>query len=132
MKKSQGTPDEKSRKLGPSAAVTICGRRFGFCVCHRLPERSFSFRGHLFPLCARCTGIVAGSVLAPAAFFTGHAPEPLLAALFLLPLIADGLMQRMKWRQSTNNLRFVTGMLFGLGYMTLILQMLGFAAGAVA
>lgn len=132
MKNSQRTPDEESRKLGPSVAVTIHKRRFGFCFCHRLPERSFSFRGHLFPLCARCTGIVAGSVLAPVAFFSGHAPEPFLATLFLVPLIADGLTQRMKWRESTNPLRFVTGTLFGLGYMTLILQVLGLTASALA
>ena len=25
-------------------------------ICHRIPERSFFFRGHQFPVCARCTG----------------------------------------------------------------------------
>ena len=37
------------------------GRRAG---CHQMEERSFSFRGYQFPVCARCTGVLLGQLLA--------------------------------------------------------------------
>ena len=38
----------------------LCGKRMG---CHQRPDRSFSFRGRQFPLCARCTGVMASYLL---------------------------------------------------------------------
>jgi uncharacterized membrane protein len=29
----------------------------GAVICHQLPERSFFWDGHQFPVCARCTGL---------------------------------------------------------------------------
>ena len=63
--------------------------------CHCRPERSFFWRGRQFPLCARCTGQLAG--------------------LLLLPMIADGTVQLLTRYESTNLRRLVTGTLFGLG-----------------
>ena len=31
-------------------------------ICHRKPERSFFFRGHQFPVCARCTGFYISGI----------------------------------------------------------------------
>lgn len=31
--------------------------------CHQLPERSFELRGHVFPLCTRCSGMWIGITL---------------------------------------------------------------------
>lgn len=33
-------------------------------VCHQLPERSFYIAGHQFAVCARCTGLYAGTTFA--------------------------------------------------------------------
>ncbi|HQP36438.1 MAG TPA: DUF2085 domain-containing protein [Polyangiaceae bacterium] len=35
--------------------------------CHQLPERSFELRGHVFPLCTRCSGMWIGITLGIAA-----------------------------------------------------------------
>lgn len=35
-------------------------KRLEFTVCHRLPQRSFFWKGRQFPVCARCTGIHIG------------------------------------------------------------------------
>ena len=32
--------------------------------CHRMPERSFFFKGYQFPVCARCTGVAIGQFIA--------------------------------------------------------------------
>jgi len=76
--------------------------------CHQRPERSFFVRRRQFHVCARCTGLLAGLTLAPFAL-TMHA-----AVLFLFPtalaiLIADGLSQRFRLRDSSNLLRLSTG-----------------------
>ena len=37
------------------------GKRIG---CHQKPERSFFINGYQFPVCARCTGVMIGYLLA--------------------------------------------------------------------
>ena len=86
-----------------------------FFVCHRLPERSFFYRGHQFPLCARCTGILFGYLLA-ILFWIFFDPIPLLfAAVLLVPLTLDGVFQYLNYWESTNLRRLMTGILAGFG-----------------
>jgi len=76
--------------------------------CHRLPDRSFALSGRQFHICARCTGLITGTLAAPlAALALPASAWPLLIAG--TALIADGLTQLQGWRQSTNSLRFLTG-----------------------
>lgn len=49
--------------------LMVIGRATG---CHQLPERSFSFRGKQFPVCARCTGVFIGEVLGIFLFKVGE------------------------------------------------------------
>ncbi len=35
----------------------------GGVICHQLPERSFFWDGHQFPVCARCTGLYLSGAL---------------------------------------------------------------------
>jgi len=88
--------------------------------CHQLHERSFSFRGYQFPLCARCTGLFVGQAwgMLPGLLYI-HRYIPDLRLLFLSALIStavlgiDGLGQlRGKW-VSTNPRRFITGVSCG-------------------
>ena len=96
-----------------------CGPKWSL-LCHHDPQRSFGFRGRLLPLCSRCMGFWGALPLFFAVgLFLPHLPgvEPLkLAALYILSLIplgVDGFTQYMGWRESTNTIRFLTGLIAG-------------------
>jgi uncharacterized membrane protein len=79
-----------------------------FISCHRLPERSFFIQGRQFHICARCTGLLVGTVvsvlLIPAKNYVWF-----LFPIFLIILVVDGVTQKIRLRQSNNLLRFSTG-----------------------
>jgi uncharacterized membrane protein len=90
-----------------------------FVACHRMPERSFFYKGKQFPICARCTGIYIGyiAIFIFAIFLTYI---PLLWSLALMfPSIIDGLTQAFCNRESNNGLRLITGIMFGVGTSSL-------------
>jgi uncharacterized membrane protein len=119
------------RAIGPIISFTLGGKRFGFCICHRRPDRSFSLDGRLFPLCARCTGIVTGAVGALVLAALGIAPPPWADVILMVPLVADGVSQSLGWRESTNWLRLITGMLFGMGMAFLMIAVVLFLQGLI-
>ena len=86
--------------------------------CHQMPSRSFFFRGYQFPLCARCTGVVVGTVAALLTFFYWQAP-PALCLSFCSVMLIDWLLQRTGILMSTNYRRLLTGLFGGFGCMTL-------------
>jgi uncharacterized membrane protein len=89
-------------------------------ACHRLPSRSFFFRGRQFPVCARCTGIVLGYLSYPA-FFFGLVQLDLWIALALnIPALVDGVTQAAGWRESNNILRVVSGFLSGFSQVAIL------------
>lgn len=88
--------------------------RINFVSCHRLPERSFFFRGKQFPFCSRCTGIYVGFVGFFPLFFFYHI-NVLWCLLAMAPTIIDGLTQAYCNRESTNFLRFFSGIIAGFG-----------------
>ena len=95
--------------------------------CHCRPDRSFHFRdGTPFPICARCTGELAGILAGLVTWWAAH-PPAVLAAVLLVPLIADGLLQLCTSYESGNLRRLVTGALFGYGLTVLLLTSLGWA-----
>jgi len=85
-----------------------------FSICHRLPERSFFFRGRQFPFCSRCTGIIIGYWFYPLFIFHIVNFSLVLILLLHLPMIIDGTTQMFLNRESTNWLRFVTGLMAGI------------------
>lgn len=88
-------------------------------ICHRKPERSFFFRGHQFPVCARCTGFYIALVLYfiyTYYFYVDYNPLLLtIAVLLLVPAGIDGTTQLFELRESNNILRLITGLMGGLG-----------------
>lgn len=97
--------------------VRVIGNKSG---CHQLPERSFFINGKQFPVCARCTGVLFGQTIAiVSAFFSFHVKA------IKLPLFCIGIMgidwgiQEMGLKESTNNRRFVTGILGGFGLFSI-------------
>ena len=95
--------------------------------CHCRPDRSFHFRdGTPFPICARCTGELVGILAGLATWWAVHPPAG-VAAVLLVPLIADGLLQLCTPYESGNLRRLATGLLFGYGLTVLLLTSLGWA-----
>ena len=84
-----------------------------------MPERSFHYKGHQFPVCARCTGFYAGLVVYLCVnLFYRHSYDLntlLISIILMIPVAVDGLTQYFGPRESTNNLRFITGFIGGIG-----------------
>nr|WP_269748813.1 DUF2085 domain-containing protein [Lysinibacillus timonensis] len=87
--------------------------------CHRIPERCLHIKGEPMPICTRCFAILIGYLCLPFTLLFSNIPlwVPILLSL---PMIIDGFTQRWKWRESNNLLRFITGLLFGIGQTTVI------------
>lgn len=95
-------------------------KKLEFSFCHQLPERSFFFKGKQFPVCARCTGIHIGYLSFPIFLFSYFTLSLWLSLLIMLPTIIDGLTQAFSNWESTNVVRFITGLAAGIGCMSLI------------
>ncbi|MCW3108272.1 MAG: hypothetical protein JWQ09_2778 [Segetibacter sp.] len=93
-----------------------------FVSCHRKAERSFFWRGKQFPVCARCTGIYLGYLSFPVFNFDWYYISSFLSILLIMPTLLDGLTQAFMHRESTNFIRFTTGVLGGVGAMSLIVN----------
>lgn len=93
-------------------------------ICHRKPERSFFIKRHQFPVCSRCTGFYISLIIYftyTYYFFVDYNAYLLTFAIILLiPTVVDGLTQLLEYRESNNVLRFITGLLGGLGLGILI------------
>ena len=88
-------------------------------TCHKIPSRSFFYKGRQFPLCSRCTGIYLGYLSLP--FFTIDLIHInlLISIILIMPTFIDGLTQAYCNRESNNVLRFITGIMSGVGQMSL-------------
>lgn len=90
--------------------------------CHQLPERSFFFRGHQFPVCARCTGVILGQITGVIASAFLRLSYDTVAFLCFL-MFFDWWLQRVHLLQSTNLRRFLTGILCGFSVGNAYAQM---------
>ena len=88
--------------------------------CHCREDRSFHIRGRRLPLCARCTGELAGILLGLISAPFVLPPVP-LALVLMIPLVLDGGLQALTPYESGNLRRLVTGLLFGYGLTALFL-----------
>lgn len=93
--------------------MTIKQLFYGIFYCHKLPERSFFWQGRQFPLCSRCTGIALGYILGIVLLPFFNTPAPWSYFVMSLPLVIDGIFQHYGYWESTNLIRFITGILFG-------------------
>ncbi len=87
--------------------------------CHCRDDRSFHYHGRRFPICARCTGELAGILVSLAASFF-RLPPVWLAVCLMAPMVIDGFVQLCTAYESTNPRRFVTGFLFGYSLLALL------------
>ncbi|MBM6723279.1 DUF2085 domain-containing protein [Pseudoflavonifractor phocaeensis] len=89
--------------------------------CHCLDDRSFYWNGKKFPICARCTGILIGSLTAFITYILACCPISVCTFL-IIPLVADGFRQQFTDYESTNIRRLVTGLFFGFGLVRIVLH----------
>ena len=88
------------------------GHRLG---CHQMEERSFHFKGYQFPVCARCTGVFLGEIIAIVLLLLGIKINIFVSIALLLIMGFDWFIQYIKLLQSTNIRRLITGTLTGIG-----------------
>ena len=92
---------------------------FKVFICHRQPERTFKIRNHYFPVCSRCTGIYIGAFSYYTFVYFVYVQYNIImilaAVLMILPTFSDGLTQFFGFRESNNILRFLTGLIAGIG-----------------
>ena len=103
--------------LRPRAALLI--------GCHGNPDRCLTVLGWRLPICARCSGLVAGNVVGAVVFLALGLPSVLVAAACLLPMIVDGSAQALTPYRSTAVRRLSTGLVGGIGQLSLILALVG-------
>lgn len=101
----------------------------GDLVCHQLLDRNLWIGGRYLPVCARCAGAYLG-------FYIGYLLLPMrkkeacgppnlwITFLMVAPMIFDAGTQLIGLRTSTNELRLVTGLLFGAALVPLLVYSL--------
>jgi len=94
-------------------------------VCAQIPSHSFYIFGHQLGLCARNLSIYSSMFLGSLIFVLSKKRLPgipwWLWILMILPMAVDGLTQMVGLRESTWELRLITGTLFGLGSVWFVL-----------
>lgn len=98
-------------------------------ICHRKPERSFFIKNHQFPVCARCTGFYTGlAIFLIYNYFFEIEPNLtllLFSIILLIPVSLDGFTQLFGLRESNNKLRFITGLIGGIGLIIFLKIVIG-------
>lgn len=90
--------------------------------CHQRPDRSFFINNYQLPVCARCTGVILGYLLAlPSFLYFGYLK--LIVLLGCVMLLLDWILQALKIKESTNKRRLLTGIIGGFGLMSLQLEL---------
>ena len=100
--------------------MVINKNKINFVYCHRKPERSFFWKGKQFPVCARCTGIHLGYLTFPLFAFDLWRLNLAITLIMILPTYIDGFTQALFKRESNNYIRLVTGLIAGVGLMSIV------------
>jgi uncharacterized membrane protein len=94
-------------------------------LCGQIPGHSFYILGHQLGMCARNFSIYAAMFAGSLIFVLSKKHLPRIPwwlwLLMILPIAIDGLTQMFGLRESTWELRVLTGTLFGLGNVWFVL-----------
>ena len=97
-------------------------------VCAQVPSHSFYIFGHQLGLCERNFSIYSSMFLGSFVFVMSKKRLTGLPwwlwILFILPMAWDGITQMFGWRESTMELRLLTGCLFGLANIWFVLPLI--------
>ena len=94
-------------------------------VCHGIPSRCLTVWNVPMPICARCTAIYAGMLLSVVVFAVMPRLPEIVARVSMFVAVAamalDGVTQAFRLRESTNELRIITGLAFGIAFCVWVL-----------
>ena len=94
-------------------------------LCAQIPSHSFYIFGHQLGMCARNFSIYSAMFAGSLIFVLSKKRLPGIPwwfwVLMILPMAIDGTTQMFGWRESTWELRVITGTLFGLGNVWFVL-----------
>lgn len=94
-------------------------------ICAQIPSHSFYILGHQLGMCARNMGIYTSMFAGGLIFVLSKKRLPGIPwwvwLLLILPMAYDGITQMFGWRESTWELRVITGALFGFANMWFVL-----------
>jgi uncharacterized membrane protein len=94
-------------------------------ICAQIPSHSFYMLGHQLGMCARNMAIYGSMFAGGLVFIVSKKRLPGIPwwfwLLLILPMALDGITQMFGWRESTWELRVITGALFGLANMWFVL-----------
>ena len=103
----------------------------GSLVCHQMPERSPFLFGAQMPLCWRCTGILAGTIVFLVWLFTVRRLPSFWVSVGLASLmLVDVAAAIIGLYPGVNAIRFITGALWGAFSLSAMLGLAGFAVAA--
>ena len=98
-------------------------RAIGSIFCHQIAARSIEAGGSYLPFCARDSGIYSGFLFSALYIFTRTGKKAdtippvgisILLAVLMSFTVFDGITSYIGIRQTTNEIRFITGILFGV------------------
>jgi len=120
-------------------SILVKADAVAYAVCGRLPDHSFHLAGRQLPLCARCTGTFLGSFggflgLMAKGRASRLPPVKILILLvgFIVLMVVDGLNSYLSLLslphlyEPHNNLRLITGALYGLSLSILLFPVFNF------
>lgn len=97
-------------------------------ICAQIPSHSFYIFGHQLGLCERNLSIYSSMFLGSLIFVLSKRRMPGLPwwlwILLMLPMAWDGVTQMFGWRESTMELRVLTGTIFGLANIWFVLPLI--------
>ena len=111
--------------------------QIGYALCHQLPERSLFLGGYQLPVCARDTGTMLGFGVVLIFYLLARrwrrAKLPDIAVLVVagigFALFAfDGLSSYIGFRETSNVIRLITGLGFGLSLGVMLLTVHSYLA----
>ncbi|MFQ5601750.1 MAG: DUF2085 domain-containing protein [bacterium] len=89
-------------------------------ICHQIPLKSFFIFGWQLPLCARCTGLLVGSLIFLITGSKSYRLSVPAAILLTLPMLLDVGTQMINLWQGHNFVRLATGLGFGAAFPSIL------------
>jgi len=90
-----------------------------FSGCHQIPNRCIKIKNYTFPICARCTGVTIGQIIALILLLFNIKIPFYMSIIFLLIMGFDWFIQFIDILESNNKRRLLTGILGGYSVITI-------------